>query len=241
MNQVDRKLKSLSIFFPCYNDGGAIASMVVCAQIVGRKVSEDFEVIVVDDCSSDNSPIVLEELKSKYQNLKVIKHSANTGYGGALKAGFSNAKKEFVFYTDGDAQYRVSDLEKLVPLMNEDIDIVNGYKMNRCDPFYRIIIGKAYNLLMKVVFGIKIKDVDCDFRLMRRKVFDGIELRYNSGVICVEMIKKIQDAGFKFAEVGVTHYFRAAGKSQFFNFKRLLNVLVDLAKLKWKLSFKRGR
>lgn len=230
------KKPSLSVFFPCYNDAGTIATMVVLAFKILAEISDDFEVIVIDDGSSDASREVLEALKLKYDGrFKVVMHKKNEGYDAALRTGFVNATKEFVFYTDGDAQYDVRELKKLVALIGGGADIINGFKINRKDPYYRILIGKIYHNIMKIIFNLKIKDVDCDFRLMRKRVFEKITLEYNSGVICLEMVKKLQDAGFKFKEVGVSHYFRAYGKSQLFNFKRIFKVGVDILNLWWKL------
>jgi len=229
---MDNKKISISVFFPCYNDAGTIATMVVLAFKTLAEICEDNEVIVIDDGSNDASRDVLEELKLVYNGrLKVILHKKNRGYGGALRTGFANASKEFIFYTDGDAQYDVRELKRLVAMMDDDVDIVNGFKIARRDPYHRILIGKLYNIIIKIMFNIKIKDVDCDFRLMRRQVFEKVRLEYNSGVICVEMIKKLQAAGFKFREAGVSHYFRAYGKSQFFNFRRIFGVGIDILKL----------
>ena len=213
--------------------------MVVLTDLTLKSLTDDYEILVVDDGSSDHSRAILRELEKKYDRLKVTYHEKNRGYGGALKAGFSWATKEFLFYTDGDFQYDVSEIANLLPEMKEGIDIVNGYKMGRSDPFYRKIIGRTYHRIMKLLFNFKIRDVDCDFRLIRRSVFDKIQLEYNSGVICVEMVKKMQDAGFQFAEVPVNHYFRAYGKSQFFNIKRVFNTGRDILKLWWKLVIKK--
>jgi len=230
---------SLSAFFPCYNDVGTIASMVALTDLTLQSLTEDYEILVVDDGSSDHSRAILSELEKKYDRLKVVYHEKNKGYGGALKAGFSSATKEFLFYTDGDFQYDVSEITKLLPEMKDGIDIVNGYKIGRSDRFYRKIIGKTYHWIMNLLFSFKIRDVDCDFRLIRMSVFDKIQLEYNSGVICVEMVRKMQDAGFQFAEVPVNHYFRAYGRSQYFNLKRVFNTGIDILKLWWKLVIKK--
>jgi len=230
---------SITAFFPCYNDAGTIASMVALMDLTLRKLTDDYEILVIDDGSSDHSQEILKECESRYERLKVIFHEKNKGYGGALKTGFYSATKEWIFYTDGDFQYDVSEISKLIPEVKDDIDIVNGYKISRSDPFHRKIIGRTYHLIMKLMFGFKLKDVDCDFRLIRRSVFDKIKLEYNSGIICVEMIKKIQDAGFHFAEVPVHHFFRSYGKSQFFNVKRIYHVGKDILKLWWKLVIKK--
>lgn len=229
----------ITAFFPCYNDGGTIASMVVLMSKTLKKITDNYEIIVIDDGSSDHSREILREMKRQLSCLKVIYHDRNRGYGGALRSGFAAADKDLIFYTDGDFQYDVTELNKLYRALNDGIDVVNGYKINRHDPLHRTVIGKIYQYSIKLLFGLKIKDVDCDFRLIRRSVFNCINLEYNSGVICVEMIKKMQDVGCRFAEVPVNHYFRAYGKSQFFNFKRLLHVGVNLAGLWWKLMIKR--
>ena len=136
---------------------------------------------------------MLEELKNVYPELKIIKHEKNLGYGAALRDGFYNACKDYIFYTDGDGQYDVKELERLADCMSEDVDIVNGYKIKRSDPLHRKIIGRSYHLANKIMLGIKIKDVDCDFRLIRRRVFDKVKLLADGGEVCVEFVKKCQD------------------------------------------------
>lgn len=227
----------ISAFFPAYNDGGTIASMVLSALIVLRELTPDYEVIVVNDGSSDYTREIVDELEERYEKVRVIHHEKNKGYGGALRTGFASATREFIFYTDGDAQYDVRDLKSLWDAMGEGIDVVNGYKMSRSDPFYRTIIGRMYHWLAKLAFGLRLRDVDCDFRLIRSSIFDKVHLEADSGVICVEMMKKIQDAGFKIVEVPVRHYSRAYGVSQFFNFRRIFRALSDLFKLWWRLRW----
>jgi glycosyltransferase involved in cell wall biosynthesis len=227
--------KSISVFFPAYNDGGTIASMVLSALLTLRELTDDYEVIVVNDGSADYTPEILNELARVYDRVRVIHHEHNKGYGGALRSGFASATKELVFYTDGDAQYDAHELKLLYPALVEGVDMVNGYKISRSDPWYRTVIGRIYHWIAKLAFGLRLRDVDCDFRLMRRAIFDKVHLESNSGVICVEMMKKIQDAGFKIAEVPVHHYHRAYGRSQFFNFSRTFRVGLDLMRLWAKL------
>lgn len=232
-------LPSLSIFFPAYNDGGTIASMVLTAEIAARSITDDFEIIVVDDGSQDHTALVLAEMQKQVTCLRVIHHPHNRGYGAALCSGFSAATKDWIFYTDGDAQYDPSEIPLLAEAIRAGVDVVNGYKISRNDPFIRILLGSIYNFGVKLAFGLRLKDVDCDFRLMRRTIFNVIELESISGSICVEMIKKIQDGGFRFAEVPVSHYNRMYGKSQFFNWRRLLRTARQLLVLWWKLVLKK--
>ena len=225
---------SISVFFPAYNDGGTIASMVVSALLTLQEVTDDYEVIVVNDGSRDYTPKVLDELARQYPQVRVIHHPQNRGYGGALRSGFAAATKDLVFYTDGDAQYDVGELPLLLSRI-DGCDMVNGYKIERSDPWHRIVIGRIYQHVIKFLFGLRLKDVDCDFRLMRRSIFQRVHLESNSGVICVELMRKVQDSGFGLAEVPVHHYHRAYGRSQFFNFRRVARVGVGLLRLWWKL------
>jgi glycosyltransferase involved in cell wall biosynthesis len=222
---------SLSVFFPAYNDSGTIASLVITALQSAAKLTPDHEVLVVNDGSSDGTQQILDELARMYPKLRIVTHQANRGYGGALRSGFANASKDIVFYTDGDAQYDPSEMALLWQAMGPGVDLVNGYKISRSDPLHRIFIGRVYHHIVKIMFGLGVRDVDCDFRMVRRSVFDRVRLEKNSGVICLEMMKKIQDAGFRIVEVPVHHYHRAYGRSQFFNFRRVFRTGIDVLKL----------
>ncbi len=222
---------SLSIFFPCYNDAGTIASMVVKADALAHTLTDDYEIIVIDDGSEDGSWDIVQELHRRYTALRLIHHEKNKGYGATLRAGFAAATKEWVFYTDGDGQYDVNELSLLVNRISDTVDIVNGYKIKRHDPFHRIIIGWLYQTIVKIAFGLIIRDVDCDFRLVRRSMISKIPLRHTSGVVCVEMIAKLEDAGARFVEVGVHHYFRSYGKSTMFQFRRIFRAMFQLVHL----------
>jgi glycosyltransferase involved in cell wall biosynthesis len=228
----------LSIFFPAYNDSGTIASLVITALRTARKLTPDHEVIVVNDGSADGTAEILEELASIYPQVRVVHHDRNRGYGGALRTGFASATRELVFYTDGDAQYDPAEMAALWQRFDDSVDLVNGYKISRSDPLHRIIVGRIYHYTVKLLFGLTVRDVDCDFRMMRRSIFDTVHLEKNSGVICLEMMKKITDAGFRIAEVPVHHYHRAYGKSQFFNFRRLYRTAIDVMKLWYALVIK---
>ena len=221
----------LSVFFPAYNDSGTIASLVITALKTARRLTPDFEVIIVNDGSADRTGEIADELVRTYPEVRVVHHERNRGYGGALRSGFAAATRELVFYTDGDAQYDPAEMEALWDALRDDVDLVNGYKISRSDPLHRIVIGRVYHHTVKLLFGLRVRDVDCDFRLMRRSIFDRVSLHKNSGVICLEMMKKIQDAGYRIAEVPVHHYHRAYGRSQFFNFRRLFRTAIDVFKL----------
>jgi len=221
----------LSVFFPAYGDVGTIASLALVAHMTAREITADHEVIVVDDGSPDHTGELLDEMARHFSWLKVVHHPTNRGYGGALRTGFATASRELVFYTDGDAQYDPREMKALFEALAPDVDFVNGYKISRNDPLHRIVIGRIYHWFVKVAFGLRLRDVDCDFRLMRRSVFEKVHLTRSSGVICVELMKKVQDHGFRVAEVPVHHYHRSYGKSQFFNVRRVGRTLLDLARL----------
>jgi glycosyltransferase involved in cell wall biosynthesis len=231
--------KGLSIFFPAYNDSGTIASLVITALRAARQLTPDHEVIVVNDGSADKTAEILDELAATYPQVRIVHHETNRGYGGALRSGFANATRELIFYTDGDAQYDPAEMELLWKRFDENVDLVNGYKISRSDPMHRIVIGRVYHHTVKILFGLTVRDVDCDFRMMRRTIFDKVQLEKNSGVICLEMMKKITDAGFRIAEVPVHHYHRAYGRSQFFNFGRLFRTAIDVFKLWFALVIRR--
>jgi glycosyltransferase involved in cell wall biosynthesis len=233
------KKPSISVFFPAYNDAGTISSLVIQAKQTLAEIADDYEIIVVNDGSKDDTAQIIDFLAAEYPEVRAVHHQKNRGYGGALRTGFASASKELVFYTDGDAQYDVRELKLLYEAFSDEVDLVNGWKLKRHDPWFRIVIGLIYQYLIKYTFGLKLRDVDCDFRLMRRSIFDQVHLESNSGVICVEMMKKIQDAGFSLTEVPVHHYHRLYGKSQFFNYRRLLNVGIALIRLWWKLVIRR--
>ena len=236
---MDKKKHSITAFFPVYNDWGTISSMVLLVDGLLEKIASDYEIILIDDGSNAMTKRVLEELSRKVSRLKVITHYKNKGYGAALKTGIYNSKFDLIFYTDGDAQYNPEELKLLIHELNDGIDIVNGYKISRSDPVYRKILGKLYHNITRLIFGFKIRDVDCDFRLMRKKIFQDMVLEYNSGIICVEMITKITKRGYKFAEVPVHHYYRVSGKSEFFNFARIFQVIKNLIKLWYKIQIRK--
>ena len=230
---------SLSIFFPCLNDAGTIASMVSAADEVARAQTYDYEIIVVDDGSTDSSRELLLGLSKHYGRLRLIFHDRNRGYGAALRSAFAAASKEYVFYTDGDAQYDVFELRKLLPIVQTGIDVVNGWKIKRSDPWYRVLIGNAYCELMRVLFRFRVRDVDCDFRLIRTSAVRAIDLQRDTGVICLELVKKLELAGCRFVEFPVHHYYRTHGRSQFFDMPRLFRTGVDILRLWWELMIAR--
>jgi glycosyltransferase involved in cell wall biosynthesis len=220
----------VSIVLPAYNDARTISSMVYEADRVVRELTDDYEIIVVNDGSSDGTQDVLVNLAQQQPRLRLVQHARNRGYGGALRSGFRHAEKELIFYTDGDAQYDPSEL-KLLWARLSDGDLVQGYKIARHDPAYRIVIGVVYQYMIRIAFNLRIRDPDCDFRLIRRTVLEKIGLTRDSGAICVELVKKTDNAGFRIVEVPIQHHPRPHGSSQFFSFRHIATTLFDLAGL----------
>ncbi|MBI5018948.1 glycosyltransferase family 2 protein [Candidatus Gottesmanbacteria bacterium] len=219
---------SISVFFPCYNDAKSIGRLVLDAQEILTTLVSDWEIIVVNDGSTDESMMVLEKLRLTVPRLRIINHVKNKGYGAALRSGFAAARKSLVFYTDGDGQYSVKELGILLPLMTGEIDFVNGIKMSRKDPTYRIFLGNWYSLVARWMFWLPIYDVDCDFRLIRRRVLKKMSLFSSSGSICIELVKKAELSGARFRQVSVHHYERKYGSSHFFRIDRLFYTLCQV-------------
>ena len=227
-----RKFASLSVFFPAYNDAPSLPGLIHKTFAVLEQWVEDYEVIVVNDGSQDNTGEVLENLRCEFApRMRVVTHQQNRGYGGALRTGFESATREFVFYTDGDSQYDVAELPLLLALVSDTTGLVNGYKLERHDPAHRIWIGTIYNLSARLMFRIRIRDIDCDYRLIRRSLLESIHLTCTSGTICVELVRKLELSGCEVKEVGVHHYPRLYGRSQFFRMRSLATTFVQLLRL----------
>jgi len=226
------KFPSLSVFFPAYNDAPSIPGLIRKTFEVLRRYVDDYEVIVVNDGSVDKTAEVLENHRVEFAPyLRVVTHEQNRGYGGALRSGFASSTKECVFYTDGDGQYDVGELPLLLERMTPSTGLVNGYKLERHDPAHRIWIGNVYNFCARLLFRIRIRDIDCDYRLIRRNLLEQIQLTSTSGTICVELVRKLELSGCGVVEVGVHHYPRLHGRSQFFRIRSLAVTFGQLLRL----------
>jgi glycosyltransferase involved in cell wall biosynthesis len=226
---------SVSAFFPCYNDEHSIAGMVRDVRLALLDAVDDFEIIVIDDGSTDGSLAVLNLLAADVPELRVVAHDANRGYGGALQTGFAAATKQWIFYTDGDAQYDASEVVRCVDAARDDVDIVQGFKIGRGDAWYRRLIGRGYHHAVKLLFGLPVRDTDCDFRLIRSSMMDRIRLTSTSGVICVELMYELTQLDARFVEVGVSHHWRPHGRSQFFRLPRIARSAQQLLSFWWRV------
>ena len=226
------KFPSLSVFFPAYNDAPSLPALLAKTfETLAANVA-DYEVIVVNDGSRDETGPLLETLARRYEPyLRIVTHETNRGYGAALRSGFGATRKEFVFYTDGDGQYDPGELPVLLERMGPKTGLVNGYKIERNDPAHRVWIGFAYNFCARLLFGIRIRDVDCDFRLIRRALLEDIRLTSTTGTICVELARKLELTGWEIEEAPVHHFARAHGQSQFFRLRPLMATFGQLFQL----------
>jgi glycosyltransferase involved in cell wall biosynthesis len=226
----------ISVFFPAYNDAASLPLLLERTFETLRRVAVDYEVIVVNDGSTDDTAEVLEHLLRKYAPfLRVLTHAGNRGYGAALRSGFAAATKDYTFYTDGDSQYDPAELEKLLRAVTPDTGLVNGYKIERSDPWHRIAIGWLYNRFARWLFRIRLRDIDCDFRLIRRSALDLKSLRSTGGTICIELVRTLELSGTAIVELPVHHYARQYGRSQFFRARSLAVTFLQLCAVFFRL------
>ena len=233
-------VSSVSAFFPCYNDALSIGKMVRDVRESLVEAVSDFEIIVVNDGSSDNSLQVLQELQKEVSELRIVNHEVNRGYGGALLSGIAASTKQWVFYTDGDAQYDAREISRCIAAVTESSDVIQGFKIGRGDPLHRRIIGRVYHHSVRLLFRLPVRDTDCDFRLMRKSILDKFRLQSTTGVICVEMMHAFNRVNARFVEVGVSHYHRPHGKSQFFRVPAISRSAVQLLQLWTRLMLRRS-
>jgi glycosyltransferase involved in cell wall biosynthesis len=223
---------SISAFFPAFNDAPSLPKLIGRTFEVLARCTTDYEVIVVNDGSSDETGHVLLKLAEEYApRLRIVTHPRNLGYGAALRSGFSAARKEWIFYTDGDGQYDPAELELLLETADDGTALINGFKIERHDPPHRVAIGWLYNRFARALFRIRIRDLDCDFRLVQARFLDRSRLQSTSGTICVEIVRTLELSGGRIAEVPVHHYPRLHGRSQFFRLQSLASTLLQLCSL----------
>jgi glycosyltransferase involved in cell wall biosynthesis len=203
----------LSVVLPAYNEEENIKEAV---EHVERAVQDmpfsDYEIIVVDDGSADGTGAVLDSMKESMKRLRVIHHGTNKGYGAALRTGFTSATGDLIFYTDSDLQFDVRELKNFLPAI-DDYDIVAGFRIYRYDPFNRLVLSWGYNQLMRFLFGIRIRDIDCAFKLFKRNIFDKIKIKTEDFFVDAEIMLKAKRYDFTVTEIGVRHYPRKAGRS----------------------------
>lgn len=222
---------SISVFFPCYNEQDNITRVVEQALTALEKLNADFEVIIVNDGSSDGTAQIADEIAGQKDRVKVVHHRTNLGYGAALQSGFKAATKELVFYTDGDGQFDMNEMPPLLRLM-EQYDIVSCYRLNRQDNLIRKINGWCWTKLVCLLFGMKIRDIDCAFKLYKREIFDNIKLVSTGALIDAEILARAVRKGYRVTQQGIHHYPRTAGAQTGANLRVILRAFKELLKLR---------
>jgi glycosyltransferase involved in cell wall biosynthesis len=222
---------SISVFFPCYNEQDNLVRVVKQALGVLEKLKADFEIIIVDDGSSDRTGQIADELAGQDERVKVVHHRTNLGYGAALQSGFKAATKELVFYTDGDGQFDINEMPPLLGLM-EQYDIVSCYRLNRQDNLVRKINGWCWTKLVCLLFGMKIRDIDCAFKLYKREIFDNIKMVSTGALIDAEILARAVRKGYRVTQQGIHHYPRTAGAQTGANLRVILRAFKELLRLR---------
>jgi len=225
---------SISVFFPCYNEQDNVGRTVEQALAVLKEINADYEVIIVNDGSSDATGQRADEISHKDNRIKVVHHSTNLGYGAALQSGFKAATKKLVFYTDGDGQFDINEMPPLLPLIDQ-YDIVSCYRLNRQDPFMRKVNAWCWTKLVCFLFSMKIRDIDCAFKLFKRDIFDNIKLSSTGALIDTEILARSTHKGYSIVQKGVHHYPRTAGTQTGANIKVILRAFKELFKLRSKI------
>jgi len=227
-------MNSISVFFPCCNEQDNIRRTVESALAVLQKLSADFEIIIVDDGSSDATGQIADEIASRDTRVKVVRHPTNLGYGAALQSGFKAATKQLVFYTDGDGQFDIDEMPPLLPLMSQ-YDIVTCYRLNRQDSLVRKINGWCWTKLVCLLFAMEVRDVDCAFKLYKREIFDNIQMASSGALIDAEILARAVRRGYRFTQKPVHHYPRVAGKQSGSSPRVVLRAFKELFRLYGKI------
>lgn len=223
--------QSLTVFFPCYNEEANVERTTLAALKVCERLVDDFEVIIVDDGSSDRTGEIADRLAETHERVRAVHNKPNRGYGGALARGFKEAKKDWIFYTDSDGQFDFDELEHVLPLAKE-YDIVSCFRKNRHDSLIRKINAWAWGKLVGGIFGMGLRDIDCAFKLYPKWFIDRIELRSTGALIDTEMLAKATYLGYSVGQIGVNHYPRTAGEQTGANLKVILRAFKELFALK---------
>jgi glycosyltransferase involved in cell wall biosynthesis len=212
VNAIGNNLSELSYFFPAHNEEANLHGLVEEALGALPGLADRFEIVVVDDGSTDATPRIADELAAAHPEVRVVHHSTNFGYGAALRSGFATARYGNVAFTDGDRQFKVRDLGRLIErLQVGGVDAVVGYRIRRADPLFRTVYAKLYRLANRIFFGLRVRDVDCACKLFTRSSLEGVKVESGGAFFSAELLIKLRARGRRVVEVGVPHYPRRAG------------------------------
>lgn len=229
---------SISVFFPCYNEQDNVAKVAGQAIQVLEGLRADYEVLIVNDGSSDKTGEVADRIAAANPRVRAIHHPCNRGYGAALQSGFRAATKDLVFYTDGDAQFDLNELPPLLELM-KDFDIVSCYRMDRRDKLLRRLNGWLWTKMNDALFSLNVRDIDCAFKLFKREIFDTISMESQGALIATEILARAVRKGYTITQRGVHHYPRMAGQATGGNPKVILRAFKEVIKLRKRIVSER--
>ncbi len=242
MSHPTERLPGLSVFFPAKDEAENVEAVVRDALRILPGVAERFEITIVDDGSTDGTGEIADRLAAVDTRVRVIHHSTNRGYGGAVRSGLLAATEPYVFYTDGDQQFDLADLPRLIGRIG-DADVVAGYRLRRMDPRRRLVVAWVYNRLIRALFGVGVRDVDCAYKLFRRDVFSRVPLtrvHSDGAFFSPELLITLRAAGIRIVEVGVPHYPRTKGAPKGAPPKVILRAIRDLLLLRLSLWIRPG-
>ena len=225
----------LSIVLPAHNEAENIERAVLRATQVAERLFGRHEIIVVDDGSTDDTAAILRRLAQSDSRVRVIRHARKRGYGEALRNGFVSSRLDYLFFTDADLQFEIQELELLVPYLGT-VDVIVGYRRQRQDPWRRRFLAWTWNRIMRLLFYIPVRDIDCAFKLFNRRVLDDLDIETVGLLVNTELMVKLGRSGYSVVEVGVSHLPRTAGRSKFGDMRVILKSLVELLRMRGRLS-----
>ena len=231
MNKPPLRPLSLTIFFPCYNEEANVEAMTRKAVSVGRRVAEDLEVLIVNDGSKDRTAEIADRLADEIPEVRAVHNNPNLGYGGALQRGFREATKDWIFYTDGDGQFDLEELPRIIPLLAQ-YDVISCYRLDRQDSLIRKLNAFAWTTLVNLMFRIGLKDIDGAFKIYPKTFIDSIEMHSTGALIDTEMLAKARNMNLSIGQTGVRHLPRTAGEQTGANLGVILRAFKELFKLR---------
>jgi len=233
-----KKLSSLSVFFPAYNEQANITHLLEETFRVMPQFAHRFEVIVINDGSTDQTMDIVQSWQKKYGNLKLVNHQRNQGYGAALKSGFRSVEYEWIFFTDADLQFDLRELADFIPYTDK-YQVILGYRTHRAEGFRRVLNAKLLKFFVDILFRVHVRDIDCAFKLFHRNVIKNLTLESNGAFVSSEMLYKMKKNGIKFKQLPVTHYQRRWGSSTGANLSVILKAMKDAMKIYFKAKWAR--
>jgi glycosyltransferase involved in cell wall biosynthesis len=234
-------MPSISLVLPAYNEADNVEPMVAEATSALEASTDDYEIIVVDDGSHDGTADVTRRVMENHPHVRLVQHPVNKGFGAAVFSGFTNAVKDWIFYTDADRQFVLSELSQFVPSMDQ-ADLIAGYRAPRRDPFLRVLYGKGWSMLCTLLFGYTVRDVDCGFKLFRREIIQQLapQIASRGATFSIEWLVRAKRAGYRFVELPVTHRARMAGSQTGANIDVIVRAFRELLRVRLQL-WREGR